>query len=757
MKNSFWSHPSPDPDTYSLFRGRFRLETSAEVEFRVVGSAWYEAWLNGKPLLEGPLRFALDRPEYQIERVLLPAGEHVLAFHAHHIGEETRILKNTPAFLWCDVLAADTPLAIDWRCLPLKSQGSKTRRINPQLGWIEWRDTRLEPEGFETPAFDDSSWTPPVWDASPLPDPVPADLGSVQTLAHRLKPCGQGPLAHTFGYTTDEPAFVFHSRDRVCSELPAKGLWRRYDLGRVRLGRPCFRLRAPAGTVIEFALAESLTEGRVSPYINLSAGTSCNLDRHVARGGEQVFRPLTPKGGRFLEVHVVNAREGVEFLAEEFLERCYHAPTEATFHCGDSLLERIWQVGVETYRGCAEDALIDNPTRERGQWVGDVASVGSEIAAVAYHDLRLCKRALAQAALCPREDGLVAGMSPGGCVYLPTYAFQWAVAAVDLFRLTGDQAMLRELWPAARRNMDAIRAFWHEDGLHNVAGWNFVDWGYRAEDGPIDTACNLHYLWSLRSMITWAKAIGEPAEAFQAQELELSLLLRARLADKQRKGWEHIGYHCAALAMRLGLVWDEAECLAYLERHLLACFPNNRSAPRNDDPTAFNSQLITPYFAHYVMPLFIERGRMDFVLDQFRICWGDYMLAEGRTTWIEVFDTRWSHCHQWAGCPTWQLSRYLLGLRPRCDRAVGDFDWILQPGSCERASGRLPHPGGGWIDVGWTRDTEALRCRIRTEKALRLRLPDGSDLTISGETTFALPELALASARRQASRETSSV
>jgi alpha-L-rhamnosidase len=731
MKDSFWSTAPPVADAYVLFRGHFRVASQSPVEFRVVGSSWYQAWLDGQPLLEGPVRFAPERPEYQSLSVELAAGDHVLAFHAHHLGVETRLLKDMPPFLWCEVLAVQARLPVDWRCLVLESQSAKTRRINPQLGWIEWRDTRLEPEGWEEPGFDDAGWSRPFLNASELPDPVAADLAPLRTFPHRLQPVAEGPLATVFGYVADEPAYIFHARDRVCHELPVTGVWRRYDLGRVRLGRPSLTLDLPAGTIVELALAEHLTEGRVSPYITFSAGTSCNLDRFVARGGEQVFCPLTPKGGRFLEVHVVNARDNVRFLDEQFLERGYHAPTDAAFSCGDPLLETVWAVGVETYRACAEDAITDNPTRERGQWVGDVASVGMEIASVAYHDLRLCRRALVQAAQCPREDGLVAGMSPGGCIYLPTYAFQWVVAVMNYFRHTGDRSALAELWPAARRNMEAIRAFRHEDGLHAVAGWNFVDWGYKTEDGPVDTACNLHYLWSLRGMAAWARALGHDASPWEAQAGELSALLEARIAAKLNAGgWDAVGYHCATLAMQLGLVADEPDCLDFLARHLVNCFPNDPSAPRNDDPTGFNARLITPYFAHYVMPLFIERGRMDFVLEQFRRCWGGFMLANGRTTWLEVFDTRWSHCHQWSGCPTWQLSRYLLGLHPRFDLGPAHFHFRLEPGSLSHAAGRLPHPDGGWIDIEWQRKGATVVYSCRPDSGLVLHHTDGTNVSI---------------------------
>lgn len=740
MEHSFWSSGSSKPDSYVLFRGCFSLGNDSLVELQVTGASWYQAWLDGEPLLEGPHRYALDCPEYQTEQIELPAGRHVLAFHGHHIGAETRILKETPPFLWCRVFAGSNEVAVEWKTLPLDSQASQTRRINPQLGWVEWRDTRKEPEGWEQSDFDDSGWAAPSQDASPLPEPVEAKLGKVQTFVHTLNPSGEGPLATTFGYRTDDPAYVFHSRDRVCDAFPKKGVWRRYDLGRVRLGRPCITLDVPPGTEIQMAYAEHLTDGRVSPFVNLSAGPSCNLDHFIARGGKQVFSPITPKGGRFVEVHVMTPDGDIHFLEETYLERCYHAPSEATFKCGDDLLEQIWKTGVETYRSCSEDALIDNPTRERGQWVGDVASVGMEIESATYHDLSLCRRALVQAAQCAREDGLVAGMSPGGCIYLPNYAFQWAVAVMNYFRHTGDRTLLDELWPACERNMEAIRPFLHDDGLHNVSGWNFVDWGYHAEDGPVDFACNLHFLWALRAMSSWAMETGRDGNPYEVLEEKISRIIRAWIEARLTEGgWDAVGYHCSTLALILGFIDNhrEQDCLNYLKQHIKSCFPNEISAPRNDDPQAVNKKLITPYFAHYVLPLFIERGQMDFALEQYRTCWG-WMLEGGLTTWVEVFDKRWSHSHQWSGCPTWQLSRYGLGLHPRMHLGAGHFELRLRPGSLTAASGRIPHPSGGWIDISWTRKDEAIQYHVKCDKPIRLMLPDGKTHELEASTSLRL-------------------
>ncbi len=124
------------------------------------------------------------------------------------------------------------------------------------------------------------------------------------------------------------------------------------------------------------------------------------------------------------------------------------------------------------------------------------------------------------------------------------------------------------------------------------------------------------------------------------------------------------------------------------------------------------------------MPELIERGEMDFVLHQYRTCWG-WSLGDARTTWLEVFDTRWSHCHQWAGCPTWQLSRYLLGLQPRYDLGDNHYLLCLNPGSLSQAEGQLPLPdGSGNIHVTWTREADGIRYQLETPSPVHLHLPN---------------------------------
>ena len=717
-----------DRDVYVAFRAEFELPGAGELTWHVLGAHNFVGWLNGQYACEGPSRFPSARPEYQTFTTSLAAGRHTLAFTVNHVGVSTRLLEGIEPFLACVALHGGHELPLHWKCSRLAAFVPHVRRINPQVGWIEWCDTRKLPEWTAT-GFDDGAWSEAVTVTRVIGTPRPLSTDNPRAIEQRLKPLAAGEFTETFGYERDDIPARFFLRDLAPVVLPSQGVWRRYDLGRVRLMRPRFSLDLPAGAVVEFAYSEYLVHGRVSPWTTLSGGDSCNLDHYVARGGPQEFFPLAPRGGRFLEIHVFAPADRAKFLQEAVLERTYYGESRGALRTDDALLNRIWAVGVETHRACSEDAVTDNPTRERGQWAGDVVTVGLQIAAAAFSDLRLCRRSLVHSADCAREDGLVAGLCPGGAAYLTTFAAQWVTACLNYWEMTGERALLADLFPAAERNLEAFARQLTPDGLKDELGWGFVDWGYVRNPGPSDIGVNLHCLAALRDMVHWCEALGRADRVgrYQALAEEVGAIIARYFAAEfaaEGDAWTRIGYHRAALGLRLGF-FNQGQTHAghaFLKAHMLRCFPNNAAAPRLSDPAANNPQLITPYFGHFALPELIEHGDMDFVLGQYRACWG-WALGDQRTTWLEVFDLRWSHCHQWAGCPTWQLSRHLLGLRPRFDLGDLNFGVSLATGSLANASGRVPLAGRDQsISVSWTKDASGLRYLLETPVPLVLHL-----------------------------------
>lgn len=730
-----------DPDAHALFRGVVTLPAAAEVAVASWGTAWFEILVDGAWLDEGPWRFHASRPERALARRRLEAGTHVVAVRAHWQGAPTRLAGIAAPCVAIALTANGQPLEAAWRALALPGVRRAHARLNPQLGWAEWADTRAQPVGWELAGFDDAAWGAPLPVDGTMPTAT-VDAPPMRRDDVVLTPSAQGRLVERFGYEPDAPQARFLLRDLApaAGGEPAQGVWRRYDLGRIRLGRPRLVLDLPAGAVIEMAMAETLHQGRVAPWITLSAGASFALDHWVARGGVQTFTPVDPRAGRWLEWHVLANPERVAVVSEGFLERGTLGEPEGAFTCGDVTLERIWRIGIDSVRACAEDGVIDNPTRERGQWTGDAAAA-IEPWAVGWSDLRVVRRSLTQAALDARADGMVSGLSPATGLAMPVFASLWARACVRHHELSGDPSLLIDLADAAERNVAAYAPFVRDDLLRDGSGWGFVDWGYVA--GDPDLALNLHYLRLLQSHAEWRGRIGRDAKPnwIEAGRVgtAVAMALRARRADG---GWPAVGFHATVLALRLGMVprTEVAAALDAVEAHVRSCFPLDASAPRLSDPAAASPRLITPFFMAEALPALADHGRTRQALDLVRACWG-WMLAQGATTCLEVFDTRWSWCHAWSACPTALLPRWLLGIERRFDRSHDRL--VIDPRPCGllAASGVAPTPAGP-VSVSWRRVDEGLRYRLTVPErmAVEVRLPQGAESrTVEGETEWLLP------------------
>ncbi|HLO97473.1 MAG TPA: family 78 glycoside hydrolase catalytic domain [Fimbriimonas sp.] len=725
-----------DPDTHVAFRGKFSSDGSP-LEMKILGASEYLVWLDGKLVHDGPARFAHGFAEYQSVKLTAPEGSHVLAVHVRNNGVTSRILTQMKPFLWCSISDGGGQEQIQWKCARIPGYRSGAARISNILGWTDWLDTRQTWPDWQQPSFNDSDWLLPTTTTPPSGIEInQVKTGEVQLNLLQLKSIAKGEMITTYGYENDDPTVRFFLNDLNPKDVPPQGIWRRYDLGRVRLGRPKLTLDLPAGTVIEMAMSESLQHGRVQPWITLSGSRSANMDHFIARGGVQEFFPLTPKGGRYVEVHILHPK--AKFVKEEFLERTYFQAKRGSFESDDPLLNNIWNIGVETVRACSEDALVDNPTRERGQWTGDVASVASEIVAAAFGDMRLSRRALMQAAQDARDDGLVAGVGPGDPGYLSTYAAQWVTACVRYWEVTGDKSLLSDLLLSARRNIAAFEAKRTKDGVSDDLGWGFVDWGYVRNPGPSDMSLNLHYLVALRAMARWERAVnGMPTKPEQAAK-ELQTTIETWLNNQlgPERDWSKVGYHRGALALSAGLVppQDIKPCIDVIKRHILSCYPNDPNAPRLSDPGVAEQRIHTPYFCHFSFAALLDQGEVDFVLGQYKKCWG-WAINKGLTTWPEVFDLRWSHCHEWSGAPTWQLTKYVLGIRPRFDLGPNNFEFEPLPSKLKRASGTYPLPNGGELKLSWKQEGKNLKATFQSSTPVKVKI-GGTTHTIQGRMDF---------------------
>jgi hypothetical protein len=299
---------------------------------------------------------------------------------------------------------------------------------------------------------------------------------------------------------------------------------------------------------------------------------------------------------------------------------------------------------------------------------------------------------------------MVSGCGPGELIYLGTYAAQWVNASLRCAELEGSTKLLVDLEAPARRNINALLACIESDGHHHLP-WGFVDWGYVPVKGEIEIPVLAHVVAAVDTWVRWQKLLGKKDTAFYAERAD-----QLRDVIKQSVARKTPGYHAAVLGERIGAV-DRDLAVAITLKQLLNSFPCNPKGKRLRDPTQASSDAATPYFTNYSLDLLLRAGKVDETIDIWRRAWG-WMLDRGATTWWEVFDERWSNCHYWAGAPTWQMTRRILGVDPTLHEGRPAIRIAVHPGSLPRAEGRVAFPGAGWADISWRREGDAIVYRV---------------------------------------------
>ncbi len=158
------------------------------------------------------------------------------------------------------------------------------------------------------------------------------------------------------------------------------------------------------------------------------------MDSWILDANERVITTIDARAGRY----ILFAAWGVGPVRLEDIviqEERYPSENLGSFQSSDPLLDRIWQVGVDTLYPNRTDGYTDTPWRERGQWWGD-AYVASHIDRVATGDLGLLKRGLSLMAD-EFEHTSAPGLAPNGNgTHMLDYAMLWVLSLSEYDRLT---------------------------------------------------------------------------------------------------------------------------------------------------------------------------------------------------------------------------------------------------------------------------------------------------------------------------------
>lgn len=453
---------------------------------------------------------------------------------------------------------------------------------------------------------------------------------------------------------------------------PAEAVYVTVDLGREATGYPRMDLEVPPGTVVDLGYSEVLENGRVAPFRN---GVKY-ADRYVAGDGKACWEVFGQRGFRYMQATFRGATGPVHVYSMGLTFSTYPVEYRGTFRCSDERLNRIWEVGRYTVHLCMHDTYEDGPWCDQAPWWGD-ARIEALVNYYTFGDRQLMARGLRQIARSQREDGLTAGMYPDGqrAQWVPTFSLLWVISLWEYFTYTGDEELVRELYPNVQRLLKWFEGYvGHRGILEDVPDRMFVDWCDIDHGGEI-AALNCFYVRALEVAAQMAQVMDdEPSRAhYPAQSSAVRTAMNLHLWSEKKgvytdgPGSERVSQHVNLLAVLFNLVEER-----HREDLLRYIFSDSAKVV----------QIGSPYFMFYALDALFHSGQVDHALQLIRDRWGA-MLDAGATTCWERFDPEHSWCHGGSAGPTYFLSAELLGVKPvdpgfskiQIRPGVGDLAW----------------------------------------------------------------------------------
>lgn len=517
------------------------------------------------------------------------------------------------------------------------------------------------------------------------------------------------------------------------------------DLGRTVHGRVVADVSGAVGAVVDIGWDERLRTDvyRPLPYPGSLYPQWNQVDSWVLDGGSRRLTTIDARAGRYILIAVWGSGP-VQIANLRVFEERYPLVQVGEFQSSDPLLDRIWQVGVDTLRPNMTDAYTDTPWRERGQWWGD-AYVEDRVSRIAFGDTALIRRGLVFMANAMVRDPSP-GMAPNNNgLHMLDYSMLWVHTLSTELNETQDADFASRLYPQVRQLMDHLQNYENpESRLLDLprghwSGTAYIEmFGYESRSGQ-SAALNALYVQTLNEAARIADGVGDPSQAtiWRGHATEIQTSLNALLYQPLEGQYLSSMYNGAPVPATIhAQAWPLAYDLA----------PDGEATRVADgmlsmlsgQPASSNLGI---YGMNWLLDALGKAGKIDEALQVIRLYYG-YLLDAGATTWWEGFYAESrpdaSYSHGWGGAPTWFLTTYVLGAQ-----RLGPDAWQVAPSfsGVDYASGILPLQNGA-LEVMWERvSCGEIRLRIQATSSSSGRVivpklhPDLS-LVVNGELVW---------------------
>lgn len=785
------SHGAPAPENATpshyqvrYFRRSFTVADPAAVSLSIAvsGDSRYLFYCNGECVGRGPAKGDVNHHFYETFDLtpLLRKGPNVLAAIvldmsrvAHRpalLGAPCAIMTYTGGFVLEGALVGrdgavveDLKTDAQWRVAVDRAhrfQNDNTL-FEGYHGYFEHRISRLEPEGWRLPGFDDSAWAEAhvLFKAELLEnrrDPT-SPYGLIPRMIPQLEEGEPERFPDAYvkggGDIPDAWRRLLHGNEPVV--LAARSVTDIVlDAGILTTAFPRLQVSGGAGSTVRLTYAEALRLpwdtpgakllGRRQPLANLASHFAdetrgWTFDRRgevmgwsdvwEPGGRDETFEPLHWRAFRYvgLRIEVGDAPLTLRSVSQRFTAYPYRVA--ARFTCSDPSLEQIWEAGLRTMRLCSHETFEDCPHYEQMQYAGDTM-ITSKLALLTTGDARLSRQALYHFDWSRLPEGLTQSRYPSRLVQvIPAWSIHWITTIKDYFACTGDLGTVRDLLPGVRAVLDWFRRHADAEGLPSkLPFWNVTDWCPWWPRGVVpgaDTGATVIFSAQFIQALDEAGwLIGQSGGAAEAAALAAEAARLRPIAHRRfwseaeglyfdRPGGPEVSQYGNAWAVLAGLAGGR-ECEILVRR-----FP--------DDPKLAPGSF---FWWHAGFTALLRAGRYD-DMPRHLGPWRE-SLSFGLSTFVEENSYWRSLCHAWSAHPVLEFQQRILGVTPS---EPGFAAIRIEPNLCglAHAEGSVCTPHGP-VEVAWRREGRTLSLTIAKPDGIPalVRVPGGAERRFSG-------------------------
>lgn len=556
----FRDHAAPLP----IFRRAFSLDKPVKRALLLIsGLGQYELHVNGRPVTESVLnpgwtdyRKTILYNSWDVTSLLKPGANALgvmLGNGMYNVeGVKGRYTKFVGSFGQPKLLLQMQIEFIDGTSTTIVSNRSWKTAFGPivfsSIYGGEDYDARREQQGWDTPGFQDSTWTQALEVGSP----------GGQMVSQMLSP---------IKVTT-----VFSPRTTKVQN-PAT---RTYDLGQNISGWPEIIVRGPRGAKIEITAGELLnTDGNVTQHSANARPGSANLFSYTLKGtGDETWHPrFSYYGFRYIQTTEVKSAESSNrpvllAVKGDFVHA--DATQVGEFSTSNRLFMRIHRLIDMAILSNMVSILTDCPTREKLGWLEQTYLAGSAIF-FNYDVAPLYRKMARDMRDAQLPNGMIPSIAPEYLAFVDKHGNntsfrdspEWGSAAVlspwTAYEYTGDRALLSDSYEAMVRYVDYLRSRMQD----NMLSYGLGDWYDIGPNPPGEsqltskslTATAIYYQ-DLTTLSQIAQLLDKPADAqsFQKEADAVRSTVNARLLHPDTGLYDRGSQ--TANAMALGIVPD---------------------------------------------------------------------------------------------------------------------------------------------------------------------------------------------------------